>query len=143
QTDTTVGAGDQNCVLRNLHDGLLCGSRLCYQCVVRPSATLGYVRRERQQSPICTVRAFPPDTFNISVGFSILFARTFAYPMSSRSAARRYLLHRPSVAVGIAEEHERAPGIGLHFAHFDAAAQQIRPRRMDIGNDESQSAERS
>src|SRR6266568_4670271 len=52
------------------------------------------------------------------------------------SGPGRELLHRPAVAVRVAEEHERAPVEDLDIAHVDAAAGQLRAGRIDVGDDE-------
>src|SRR5579859_1692031 len=50
------------------------------------------------------------------------------------SAARRQLLHRPVVAVGIAEIHERSPRQVLNVADLRAPLSQLRMRGVNIGD---------
>src|SRR5216683_4281061 len=49
-------------------------------------------------------------------------------------AARRQLLHRPTVAVGVAEEHGRTPGKLLHVADLHPTLRQLGMRRVDVGD---------
>src|SRR5436190_12848573 len=50
--------------------------------------------------------------------------------------ARLDLLHRPAVAVGIAEEDEPAPREVLHLGDLDPALDEVRMRRLDVRDDE-------
>jgi len=52
------------------------------------------------------------------------------------SAARRQLLHRPFVAVWIAEVDERAPGERLDLADIQSALQELGARCLNVRHDE-------
>src|SRR5438552_2892994 len=52
--------------------------------------------------------------------------------------ARGKLLHRPAVAVGIAEEHERAPREILDRADLDPSLEELLAGRVDVRDDQLQ-----
>ena len=53
---------------------------------------------------------------------------------SQRLGVVRKLLHCPTVPVGIGEEHERPPGLGVDFAHLDSASGQLRPSLVNVAD---------
>lgn len=62
---------------------------------------------------------------------------------SGFSGAGSNLLEGPAIAVGVAEEDERAPRHVLNVADLDSTLLQLRVHRLDIGHDHLQPFERS
>src|SRR5262249_59594685 len=70
-------------------------------------------------------------------------ARSSSRSPESALIALRDLLHRPAVAVGIVEEHERAPREVLDLADVDPALDELGARRLDVGHDDLQTPHRT
>src|SRR5204862_843187 len=64
-------------------------------------------------------------------------------PRAARAlVAHGELLHRPAVAVGVAEEDERPPGEVLDLAHLDPARDELGARSVDVRHDQLQALHR-
>jgi hypothetical protein len=48
--------------------------------------------------------------------------------------SQRQLLQRPSIAIGVAEGHERAPRLDVDLADLHTACQEFAPGGLDIGH---------
>src|SRR3954454_17962410 len=85
------------------------------------------------------LRPWPAPTMRAISGCGASISST---PLSELSA-RRQLLHRPAVAIGIAEEHERAPREFLHVADLDASLDEMSASLLDVRYHKLQAAYRS